>query len=232
MAKKKQYNPKEDRVFHITSVIWLLLAMAVCWVIDLFLPFRWVVVLSVVGCVGALALIIAGMVGKKNKAFIWCMPFLLGVCMMSFIGFMDKGLSYTFPQEPFVPFWEISLILGVALGAFVTVKIIWKQSGIGGRIGSFALVTLISALFIMVTVCHLNYLLDFQSPTEIRAVIEDKEITHHRKSPDSYEFELTVDGESFDLEVGKREYKRYEVGDTYTFKEYKGAFGKPFYARD
>ena len=47
MAKKKQYNPKEDRVFHITSIIWLLLAMAVCWVIDLLLPLRWVVVLSV-----------------------------------------------------------------------------------------------------------------------------------------------------------------------------------------
>jgi hypothetical protein len=94
------------------------------------------------------------------------------------------------------------------------------------------LVTLISALFIMITVCHLNYLLDLQPPTEIHAVIEDKEITHHRKSPDSYEFELTVDGESFDLEVGKREYKRYEVGDTYTFKEYKGAFGKPFYVAE
>ena len=232
MAKKKQYNPKEDRVFHITSVIWLLLAMAVCWVIDLLLPLRWVLVLSVVGCVGSLALLIAGMVGKKNEVFIWCMPFLLGVCMMSFIGFMDKGLSYSFPQEPFVPFWEISLILGAALGAFVTVKIVWKQSGIGGRIGSFVLVTLISALFIMITVCHLNYLLDLQPPTEIHAVIEDKEITHHRKSPDSYEFELTVDGESFDLEVGKREYKRYEVGDTYTFKEYTGAFGKPFYVAE
>ena len=57
-------------------------------------------------------------------------------------------------------------------------------------------------------------------------------IIRHRKSPDSYEFEMTVDGKTFDLEVGRREYKKYEVGDTYTFKEYKGAFGKPFYARD
>jgi hypothetical protein len=83
-------------------------------------------------------------------------------------------------------------------------------------------------LFCWIPLCHLNYLLDPQ-PTEIHAVIEEKEKVRHRKSPDSYEFEMTVDGETFDLEVGRREYNRYEVGDTYTFYEYKGAFGKPFY---
>ena len=67
---------------------------------------------------------------------------------------------------------------------------------------------------------------------ERQAVIEDKHVHRNAKSTDTYEFEMTVDGESFDLNVGEREYKRYEVGDTYTFKEYKGAFGKPFYARD
>jgi hypothetical protein len=63
---------------------------------------------------------------------------------------------------------------------------------------------------------------------ERQAVIEEKNVVRHRKSPDSYEFELTEDGESFVLKVDREEYQRYEVGDTYTFKAYKGAFGKPF----
>ena len=66
----------------------------------------------------------------------------------------------------------------------------------------------------------------------MNAYIERVIETVKKKHGNEPEFVQTVDGESFDLEVGKREYKRYEVGDTYTFKEYTGAFGKPFYARD
>jgi hypothetical protein len=139
--------------------------------------------------------------------------------------------AYSFYKEPFLPFWKPSLILGLAVGIFVTVKWIWKGTGWVGRIGSIVVCTCMVFLFCWIPLCHLNYLLDPQ-PTEIHAVIEEKEKVRHRKSPDSYEFEMTVDGETFDLEVGRREYNRYEVGDTYTFKEYTGAFGKPFYVAE
>ena len=137
--------------------------------------------------------------------------------------------AYSFYKEPFIPFWEISLAIGLAVSIFVTVKWVWKGAGWGGRIGSIALGTVLVFFLCWISLCHLNYLLDFQPPAQKQAVIEEKDIIRHRKSPDSYEFQMTLDGETFDLEVGGREYNRYEVGDTYTFKEYGGAFGKPFY---
>ena len=63
-------------------------------------------------------------------------------------------------------------------------------------------------------------------------VIMNKNEQDNGRSSDTYYFEFSVDGEPFELEVGLVEYLLYEEGDTYTFKEYKGAFGKPFYARD
>ena len=75
----------------------------------------------------------------------------------------------------------------------------------------------------------MNYVLDTKGPQQYTAVIEDKDYTHYRKGPDSYEFRVTVDGETFDLNVSVLEYDRYEIGDTYTFYCYEGAFGKPFY---
>ena len=81
-------------------------------------------------------------------------------------------------------------------------------------------------------ICHLNLLLDFTPPAERQAVIVNKNEHDNGRSSDTYYFEFSVDGEPFELEVGLVEYFLYDEGDTYTFKEYKGAFGKPFYARD
>ena len=63
-------------------------------------------------------------------------------------------------------------------------------------------------------------------------VIMDKNEQDNGRSSDTYYFEFWVDGKPFEMEVGLVEYLLYDEGDTYTFKEYKGAFGKPFYARD
>ena len=204
--------------------------MAVVCVLGFFLPHRAIVLSSGALCaLSALAIIVAAK-GKENPRIAsWGLSFGLVGGLVSFMGFTFTVSAYSFYKEPFAPFWEICLALGLAVGIFVTVKWVWKGTGWGGRIGSMVLCTVLVFFLCCISLCHLNYLLDFQPPAEIHAVIEEKDITRHRKGPDSYKFELTVDGESFDLEVGKREYKRYEVGDTYTFKEYKGAFGKPFY---
>ena len=63
-------------------------------------------------------------------------------------------------------------------------------------------------------------------------VIEEKDIDRNRKSPDDYEFKLTVDGESFWLEVDAIEYDDYEIGDVYEFKQHSGAFGVRFYVSE
>jgi len=73
--------------------------------------------------------------------------------------------------------------------------------------------------------------LGLHPPLERQMVIVNKNEHDNGRSSDTYYFEFSVDGEPFELEVGLVEYFLYDEGDTYTFKEYKGAFGKPFYAR-
>jgi 4-amino-4-deoxy-L-arabinose transferase-like glycosyltransferase len=227
MAKMKANRSKgrktEPSVWGITAAV-----MAVVCLAGFFLPHRAIVLLS--GGLGVLSVVAVGAAFKWRETRIaaWGAAFGFVGILLSFMGLGFTVSAYSFYKEPFLPFWKPSLILGLAVGIFVTVKWIWKGTGWVGRIGSIVVCTCMVFLFCWIPLCHLNYLLDPQ-PTEIHAVIEEKEKVRHRKSPDSYEFEMTVDGETFDLEVGRREYNRYEVGDTYTFKEYKGAFGKPFY---
>ena len=229
MAKMKTKRSKgrqtESATWGITAAV-----MVVACVVGSFLPHRTIVLLSGGLCALSVLAVVVAFKGKENSRLVsWGVSFAVIGGLVSFIGSVYTVSAYSFYKEPFIPFWEISLALGLAVGIFVTVKWVWKGTGWGGRIGSLVLCTVLAFFLCWIPLCHLNYLLDFEPPAEKQAVIEEKDVVRHRKSPDSYEFELTVDGESFDLEVGWSEYGRYEVGDTYTFKAYKGAFGKPFY---
>lgn len=224
-TRRRKGRKTEPSTWGITAAV-----MAVVCVLGVFLPHRAIVLSSGALCaLSAFAIIVAAK-GKENPRIAsWGLSFGLVGGLVSFMGFTFTVSAYSFYKEPFTPFWEICLALGLAVGVFVTAKWFWKGTGWGGRLGSMVLCTVLVFFLCCVSLCHLNYLLDFEPPTEKQAVIEEKQVHRNAKSLDSYEFELTVDGESFDLEVRKREYRRYEVGDTYTFKEYKGAFGKPFY---
>ncbi len=223
-TRRRKGRKTEPSTWGITAAV-----MAVVCVPGFFLPHRAIVLLS--GGLGILSVVAVAAAFKWRETRIasWGLSFGLVGGLVSFMGFTFTVSAYSFYKEPFTPFWEICLALGLAVGVFVTAKWFWKGTGWGGRLGSLVLCTVLVFFLCCISLCHLNYLLDFEPPTEKQAVIEEKHVHRNAKSLDSYEFELTVDGESFDLEVGKREYKRYEVGDTYTFKEYKGAFGKPFY---
>ena len=126
-------------------------------------------------------------------------------------------------------FWKIALVIGVLAGAAITVKWLWKGSRFWGRIGYFALCSFLITSSLWACIAHLNYALDFSEPQEYILVIEGKEHHRHRKSPDSYEFVFTVDGETFDLKVASFEYRTYAIGDTYRVLRYAGVFGEPFY---
>lgn len=238
MAKKDK-NSSRERKRKTNPVNWVIIVVGILlmWGLRMLLPHRLMVLLCMVGFLAGIVIFVVtlrpGWKGKNTSQLsFWGISFGVMGSLISFMGFVFTVNAYSFYKEPFISFWEISLILGLALGILFTVKFVWKNSGVGGRIGSIALGTLLSFFLIWVSLCHLNYLLDFHPPAEIHAVIEEKEISRHSKGPDSYEFEMTVDGETFELEVGFFEYLQYEVGDTYTFKEYQGAFRKPFYARD
>ena len=223
-TRQRKGRKTEPFTWGITAAV--MVAVCVPW---FFLPHRAIVLLS--GGLGILSVVavVAAFKWRETRIAAWGVAFGFVGVLLSFMGLGFTVSAYSFYKEPFLPFRKPSLILGLAVGIFVTVKWVWKGTGWGGRIGSMVVCAAIVFLVSCIPLCHLNYLLDFEPPAERQAVIEEKQVHRNAKSPDSYEFELTVDGESFDLKVGKREYKRYEVGDTYTFKEYKGAFGKPFY---
>jgi hypothetical protein len=81
-------------------------------------------------------------------------------------------------------------------------------------------------------ICNVNYVLGSSEPIEVQAIIEEKDHEYHTKGPDDYEFKLTVDGESFWLDVDVIEYEDYEIGDVYKFRQYSGAFGVRFYVSE
>ena len=153
----------------------------------------------------------------------------MGLVFLSLMGLIFTVGAYTFHDEPFLPFWRISLILGVVMSVFSTAKLAWKNQKWGIRLLSFVVFAFISAGAVEITAMNLNYLLDTRPPTEIQTVIKDKHQHNYTKSPDSYHFEVTVNGEFVELDVPWAEYRKYEEGDVYTFYEYKGALGKPFY---
>lgn len=233
MAKKQKKKPR-GRGIGIRSDGWILAVITalVAWVVGMLLPLRVTVLLSMVGIgISTWGMVASWRSMSKNKGDV-LFPVWFGVWMVSVMGFIVTNGAYEYFREPFYPFWKPALILGFLIGVLVTVIWLWKRLGMGTRIGSIAVGTFLAFFVVLLSLCHLNFLLDFNPPVEHHAVIEEKEEDFNRKAPDTYSFRLTVDGESFKLEVDRIEYGRYDVGDTYTFYEYAGAFGKPFYARE
>lgn len=145
----------------------------------------------------------------------------------------DEG-DYSYSQA--FPFWGValvvSLLLIVAALFLLPKKIFETKSGIGWVLLGVLLVGFLLWFVVNSFIMHFNYLLDLTPPTEYTAIIEQKEHHNRLKSPDSYEFEVTANGQTFDLEVELRIYDNYEVGDTFTFYHYEGAFGKAFFLSD
>ncbi len=202
------------------------------WVVGVLLPLRLAVLLSLLGiAVSIVGIVISARAikaGRRDPLF----PLWLGAGLGSLFRFAGMSNAYTFFNEPFYPFWKLALILGLAVGVLVTLKWGWKNTGFWLRLGSIFATSFLAFFLVLIMICHLNLLLDFTPPAERQMVIVDKNEQDNGRSPDTYCFEFLVDGEHIELEVGLVEYFLYDEGDTYTFKEYKGAFGKPFYARD
>ena len=220
------------RTLDLRGWIFAAVTMLAVWVVGVLLPLRLAVLLSLLGIAASIVgLVISARAiraGKRDTLF----PVWLGGGLGSLFRFLGMGNAYTYYEEPFYPFWKLALILGLAVGVFVTVKWAWKHTGFWLRLGSVLATSFLAFFLVLTMICHLNLLLDFTSPIERQAVIVNKNEHDNGRSSDTYYFEFWVDGKPFELEVGLVEYLLYDEGDTYTFKEYKGAFGKPFYARD
>lgn len=220
------------RALDLRGWIFAAVTMLAVWVVGVLLPLRLAVLLSLLGIAASIVGIVisarAIKAGRRDPLF----PIWLGAGLGSLFRFFGMSNAYTFFNEPFYPFWKLALILGLAVGVLVTVKWAWKNTGFWLRLGSILATSFLAFFLVLIMICHLNLLLDFTPPAERQMVIMNKNEQDNGRSSDTYYFEFSVDGEPFELEVGLVEYLLYEEGDTYTFKEYKGAFGKPFYARD
>lgn len=109
-----------------------------------------------------------------------------------------------------------------------------RQPQYGGVENPYAVffgVLFIAAALLFTTAVHLNYLLDADEPQSVTATILNKKHRHSFKAGSSHTFVVKVDGETVNLEVGD-DYDEYEIGDTYTFDRYEGAFGIAFYLPD
>jgi len=146
-----------------------------------------------------------------------------------FLMFLYRLNCFVFFNDSFWTFVCISLVIGIGMSLFLCVKWIPKKYGFGKCVGYFVLFAVLIGAMTWSTTVHLNYALDFSQPKQYSEVIVDKEIDYNRRGPVDYEFKLTIDGEQEEIGVPKTEYYKYDIGDTYSFSKYKGAFGVPFY---
>ena len=184
----------------------------------------------VVGLVSMVGLILMFTLLKDADDGFWFSSAVL-LAIVSFLGTLYETFIYSFPDHEFLPFWYISLPLGIVIGIFFLIWI-WGKAKVWQLILSFIIIAALAFFVIEAYLCHFNYILDFNEPTELQAIIEEKDRDHNRKGPDDYEFKLTVDGDSFWLEVDSIEYDDYEIGDVYKFRQYSGAFGVRFYVSE
>lgn len=121
-----------------------------------------------------------------------------------------------------------AIVLGIVIGA-VNTAFQWKERKVWESILQFILVGVLSAAVLFGVLSHANYTFDLNEPEEYIVVIEDTDRNTSRKRRNSYEFIVTVEGQTYDVKVPRDDYYAYEIGDTYRVYRYTGAFGKPFY---
>ena len=135
---------------------------------------------------------------------------------------------YAFAEIALFPLWYVALPLGLLCGWLFVAKLMEKGHSAGKQIGMFLLMSLIMFFVAGTVLAHLNHFFDTSQPKQFVVVIEDKEY-RHRKHSSSYEFTVTAQGDTFDIEVPDKHYEAFDVGDHYVIEYREGAFGEPYY---
>lgn len=160
----------------------------------------------------------------------WIRDALFGLMLVTFVAAVNLMLTanYTFAGSN-TAILIASAFLGILAGTFFTIWCFHHKYKILPLIGlSLGFSIFFTCCFIF-SAFHLNYLFDTHPPVECEAVIEDKDVDRNRKGPDDYELIVTIEGKRITMDVSSEEYRRYDIGDTYTFYRYQGAFNIPFY---
>ena len=150
-----------------------------------------------------------------------------------FFGAVYGGYGYTFLNGNSFPFWIPALLVGVLVGAYSFRKAMRSDEKSWWLPPLSALIIAFFVFFCTSSFLNFaNYALETSEPIRQESIIYDKTAIHHRRSRDSHKFVIRVNGKQFSLEVSHDTYEAYNVGDTYHFSAYNGAFGVPFYVAE
>ena len=135
---------------------------------------------------------------------------------------------YAFAEIALFPLWYVALALGLLCGWLFVAKLMEKGLSIGKQIGAFLIISALCFFAAGATLAHLNHWFDSSQPKQFVVVIEDKE-SHRSKHSRSYEFTVTAQGDTFDIEVPYKHYEALGIGDHYVIEYREGALGEPYY---
>ena len=144
------------------------------------------------------------------------------------VGSVATWERYAFAEIDLFPLWYVALALGLLCGWLFVAKLMVKGISIGKQIGTFLIISALCFFAAGATLAHLNHWFDSSQPKQFVVVIEDKE-SHRSKHSRSYEFTVTAQGDTFDIEVPGKHYKAFDVGDHYVIEYREGALGEPYY---
>ena len=144
------------------------------------------------------------------------------------VGSVTTWERYAFAEIYLFPLWYVALALGLLCGWLFVAKLMEKGLSVGKQIGAFLIISALCFFAAGATLAHLNHWFDSSQPKQFVVVIEDKE-SHSSKYSRSYEFTVTAQGDTFDIEVPEKHYEAFDVGDHYVIEYREGALGEPYY---
>ena len=150
------------------------------------------------------------------------------ICAVS-VGSVATWERYAFAEIVLFPLWYVALALGLLCGWLFVAKLMEKGHSAGKRIGTFFLISVLCFFAAGATLAHLNHLLDPSDPIRYTVTIQDTEYRAGGKGPSHYEFTVTVQGDTFDIDVPRKHYYTFDEGDLYVIEYREGAFDEPYY---
>ena len=163
---------------------------------------------------------------KKKATVIMCLVS-LGCLVVLFLTSSFNKFEYA--NDVMFPLWYVALGIGVIVSGTVTLKFVLKPCGVKQSIGIFLIGAFLLFWISGLIFGHLNHVLDSSEPVCYVAVIEKKDYDNNRRAPDTHEFRLTVNGDSFYIDVPSGQYYSLDVGDLYVVEYHKGFFNEPYY---
>ena len=166
---------------------------------------------------------------RETKKLNWLLAVIM-VPIFIFIISIRYVYRYSFVNVFLFPLWYVALALGIVAGLLFSIKFVGKEHGFWKRLGAFAIITGITWLGSGSVIAHLNHWFDTSEPIRYEVVIEDRDFdTRNRYSRTKYEFDFILNGETYDVNVPRSDYKNYREGDTYVVEYHEGAFGVPYF---